>query len=359
MWISTGCGTSPQPLPEDDAFGNIRRSSIEADDPSLIVGAKSNNIIWIKNALLSGEDVNLTDHEGKSALWYAFQYENFDAFKLLLENGADSSWLNHKAVSDSYRKLKLFKMAKEYELVSRIKARPTADLSLFDAYFSEFSNGYYVSDVEAVFGQLVRRDYGKKEWQKFLDKYGRMGQHCYLITGSDLNIRSDPSLESKILGKYMKGERVFARTSQGGWIQTDRGWISTQYAKHIRKTIPVLLPYLQGASRKLGQEYKPYPVIAEESETELQPAESGAQFEETEAEKQPEETELQPAESQVPPELIGKDATDVQKELADVLKNPTLHKLEGFINKYQNKKACQAEVKRAKEEYKKILLRDL
>lgn len=358
LLICSGCATSSQTLP-DEAFDQIRRSPLKASLPPLFAAAKSNNIILIKNLLLSGEDVNRKDHDGKSALWYAFDYENYEAFKVLLENGATPYFLTYEMASGTYSKMELYKLAKEYNLLNRIKNhRNDDDVTVFDAYFSEFSNGHYVSEAEQLFEAVVRRDYGKirtsgsvKDMQQFMEKYSSFGHHCYLIMVSDLNIRAGNSTTAEIIGKYIKGDRVFARVVRDGWIQTDRGWISSQYAKQIKKTIPLLHGYLREISSKTGLSRKPdTPGPATQTGTESR--QMGTES------RQPEIRYQQP--EIVPPKVIrGGKVAAVQKELEAILKHPTLRKLELFINKYKNNKACQFLVKKAKEEYQKLLLGDL
>ncbi len=349
LLICSGCVTSSQTLPEE-AFDQIRRSPIEESLPPLFVAAKSNNIILIKNLLLSGEDVNQEDNYGKSALKYAFDHENYEAFKVLLENSANTYFLTYEMASGTYSKMELYKLAKEYGQLNKIKNRQNYDdVTIFDAYFSEFSNGHYISEAEKLFEEVVKRDYAKikssgsvKEMQQFMEKYSNFGQSCYIIMVSDLNIRANNFKDAEIIGKYIKGDRIFAKAVKYGWIQTDRGWISGQYAKQIKKTIPLLHGYLRKISSKTGFSQKQDKPVPAQTETESQQPKIRYQ-----------EPEI------VPPKVAGEKVMAVQMELETILKHPTLRELETFINKYKNNKACHFLVRKAKSEYQKLLLGDL
>ena len=52
----------------------------------------------------------------------------------------------------------------------------------------------------------------------------------YFITGSELNIRSEASVNGNIVGQYREGDKVVILETSNGWGKTDKGWISMQYA---------------------------------------------------------------------------------------------------------------------------------
>jgi len=312
--------------------------------PTLIVAAKSDDFKLIRDLLVAGANVNVKDDQGRSALWYAFEYESFEAFRALLENGAPPDFMSdYEMDSAAHSKLKFYNLTEEYELFDKIR-RFRNDLTLFDVYFSKFSSGYYLPEVERIFEKIVRNDYNESvssgnaaELQQFVKKYSALGQNYYLVVANDLNIRAGDSVNTLVVGKYTKGERIFARTVKDGWLQTDRGWINAKYAKRIKKSVPVLQPYLQKAALKLGPGYKPPVTRPTEPET------------------------AEPRQKKSEPRRIrsNKKVAEIEKELDRILKNPTLPKLEAFINKYKNNQKYHSVVKRAREKYKMILLRDL
>jgi len=135
----------------------------------------------------------------------------------------------------------------------------------------------------------------------------------------------------------------FAVSKQEAWIQTDRGWISSDYAKQIPKTISVLQPYLRKAEQKLKTIYGTLGI--EQA---------------TDKPRQPEIIPHQPEELEIP--VSGAEdqkALTAENELEELLKHATLPKLEAFINKYKDDNACRFAVRKAREKYKAILLNDL
>ncbi len=330
----------------------------------MIIAAKADDFRLIRDLLRSGADVDVKDDEGKSALWYAFRYESFEAFKTLLESGADIDFpLDHEILADSYEKLKFCKLVEEYDLFNRIKHRQRDVFILFDAYFSKFPNGCYMSEVEEILREIVRNDYrmslgSARKLRQFVGTYSRLGQNCYLIVASDLNIRAGSSINTNRLGKYAKGEIVYALSVKGEWIQTDRGWINAAYARRIKKIIPVLQPYLERAMSKVG----PAPADT----TDLTPSEKPPKPEmdpsETEAETEAEtlEPEMETPKPDIPRKSRKrKKGSEAEGELAKILENPTLPKLEAFINKYRTKRQYDDLTKKARERYRVLLLRDL
>lgn len=51
----------------------------------------------------------------------------------------------------------------------------------------------------------------------------------YVVTGSTLNIRESASTTAKILGGYVKGDKVTILETSNGWGRTNRGWINMNY----------------------------------------------------------------------------------------------------------------------------------
>lgn len=277
-------------VPEDEPFTGdteIRRQG----EATLITAAKSNNARLIASLLLGGSDINMKDSQGRSALQHAFDRGNFEAFKVLLESGASADFpLTYEAAAAAYKKMKLYKLAKEYQMVRQIKVLgKNTDLSIFDAYFSEFSNGYYVTEAERIFKEVIRTDYSKasspKDMQRFAAKYSNLGRNCYVIIGSGLNVRSDSGLDAKKTGGYLKGDLVFAIARKEGWIQTDRGWISTEYVKPVNRSIPTVQTYLRAVEKKLAaapvSSKKTEPQIPKKAETEPRASEPDIQKAET------------------------------------------------------------------------------
>ncbi|OQX22209.1 MAG: hypothetical protein BWK80_31065 [Desulfobacteraceae bacterium IS3] len=363
VMIVSGCAT----VPEDEPFTGdteIRR----AGEATLITAAKSNNARLIASLLLGGSDINMKDNQGKSALQHAFEAGNFEAFKILLESGASADFpLTYEAAATAYKKMKLYKLAKEYQLIRQIKMPgKNTDLSLFDAYFSEFPNGSYTAEAERIFKEVIKSDYQKagslKELQRFAAKYSNLGKNCYLIIGSGLNVRSDSGLNAKKTGGYLKGEQVFAIARKEGWIQTDRGWISTEYVKPVNRSIPTVQTYLRAVEKKIVAPSKKSDSQIPKTEPRVPKSErQTVEIEPRVPESEPSsvETESRIVESELP-ESKGnlKNSPEARKELENILKHPTLPKLEEFINKYKDDNASYLLVKKAKEEYKKILLHE-
>ncbi len=360
VMIVSGCAAVPEP--ETEPFTGDREIRREGE-ATLITAAKSNNARLIASLMLGGSDINMKDRQGKSALQHAFEAGNFEAFKILLESGASADFpLTYEAAATAYKKMKLYRLAKEYQLVRQIKMLgKNTDLSIFDAYFSEFSNGYYVTEVERIFREVINADYYKaaslKELQRFTAKYSNLGRNCYVIIGSGLNVRSDSGLNAKKTGGYLKGDCVFAIAQKEGWIQTDRGWISTEYVKPVNRGIPMVQTYLRAVEKKLAAAPVSSKNPVSSKKTDFQIPKTEARLPKPEPQKA--ETESRISEAELT-ENKGdmKNNPDVRKELDTILKHPTLPKLEEFISKYKDDKACSQLVKKAKEAYKKILLHE-
>lgn len=302
----------------------------------LMAAAKNNNFKVVKKLLENGAEIGAKDNFRLSALWYAFDYESFDAFKILLESGAKLDFpLSFKTASTIYKKKKLYKLAKEHIWLNRIRRRNSSDLSLFNAYFSEFPDGYYASEVTKTFNEVVKRDYNKikhsasvSELRQFISKYSKIGNNCYVVTASTLNIRSGNSVNTKKTGEYRKGDRICAKTDENGWIRTDRGWISKKYTKPGTMNIPVVRSYISEVSDKIRRI------------------------------EQKKKIQAQQAEIQAQKKKVEDKTAKVQKELDDLSEKADLSKLEEFINKYKKNKEYRSIVEKAREKYKAILLGD-
>lgn len=51
----------------------------------------------------------------------------------------------------------------------------------------------------------------------------------YVVTGSTLNIRESASTTAKVLGGYVRGDKVVILETSNGWGRTNRGWINMSY----------------------------------------------------------------------------------------------------------------------------------
>jgi N-acetylmuramoyl-L-alanine amidase CwlA len=53
----------------------------------------------------------------------------------------------------------------------------------------------------------------------------------YIVTANVLNIREKPLATSAKVGEYKKDEKIIALDTQGSWLKTDKGWVSSTYTK--------------------------------------------------------------------------------------------------------------------------------
>jgi len=306
----------------------------------LMTAAKSNNFRLIRTLLANGADIDDKDDFRKSAIWYAYDYESFDAFKILLENGASIDFpLDYDNAPTLYKKRNLYKLAKEHSLLKKIRHNPD-DPAVFNSYFSEFSDGYYLSEIEKIFEDMVEKDYhavesssSPVELQRFLNKYSGIGKKYYVVTVDTLNIRVSDSADAEKTGMYLKGDKLYAVTDKAGWIQTDRGWVSKTYIKPITKRISILSEYIQNAEDKLGKLRK------------------------TKTEK-PENIKPENTGIEVPKQIPESRIEQAEKELDNLIKDATLSQLEEFINRYKDTPEYRNIVERAKSAYRKILLHE-
>ncbi len=343
----------------------------------LMLAVRADQTAIVDLLLEKGADVTIRDNKGYTALWHAFQRENAAAFRKILERGAPTArFLDaHDPADLPPAKRRLFRLAAEYDMVKRLKRRNGGEnLRYYDTYFSKFPRGHYVDAVERMLGRTIAADFQEVEnegsvaaLQRFIQKYDQLGQRSFLVTASTLNIRSANSIRSAKVGEYEKGDVVYALTLQDRWVQTERGWVSRTYLKRIQRRIPVTIPYLQKASQKIDGVRKsrttPYRPPARRVKPKVRkktPPPSPPVVREEPPEEKPPEPEMTPEPAPPPAQPEEPDQPDqpagARQELAGILERPTLERLEAFILKYKDQPAQQALVRRARKEYRSILL---
>ena len=57
----------------------------------------------------------------------------------------------------------------------------------------------------------------------------------YIVNTNSLLIRKKPNLKSKIIGRYMDMDEIFALIEKDGWVKTPKGWVSKQYLIKIKE----------------------------------------------------------------------------------------------------------------------------
>ncbi len=113
----------------------------------LMTAAKSNDFRLIRTLLANGADIDAKDDFRKSAIWYAYDYESFDAFKILLENGAKIDFsMNYDNAPTLYKKRNLYKLAKEYSLLTKIRYNPNDPWCIEYLFFGIFRRILFVRD---------------------------------------------------------------------------------------------------------------------------------------------------------------------------------------------------------------------
>ncbi len=68
----------------------------------------------------------------------------------------------------------------------------------------------------------------------FIEKHSRRtasGDECFVVTASSLNIRKRHYGNADNVGVYSQGDVVCRQATYDGWVQTDKGWISSKYLK--------------------------------------------------------------------------------------------------------------------------------
>ena len=360
----------------------------------LMASAETNNLKVMQSLIMNGADVNLKDDAGKSALWYAFQNDSSNAFKMLLENNAKLDFTLPQAQGLNRNKRKMMNLAGEYREYKQIKnQRYTGDLSAFDSYLSKYGKGAYRAEVMKILKQIVHEEYKRTEqadspdaYRNFINRYSGLGGNCYVVTASTLNIRADADIESETVGSYKRGETVCAGAEKFGWIETGDGWISKTYTNPIKNRIPAVEPYLARASGKLkmidarrAAVKKRYPGKSATPVTKKRPEPVTAKRVEKPEEKAtptPAAPKAKPAETETPILTLESDPptapkakpveipfdedpmTQAQRELDEVIKEPTKAKLKAFIRKYKDSPEYDTIVKEARKVYMRISLGD-
>lgn len=341
----------------------------------LMMAASSNQPQMIDLLLAKGADPAAKDNQGRTALWHAMSAENTAGFVKILERGAPTDGVvdGHDPGALPPAKLRLFRLAAEHDLVQQIKRRGDGDLRLFDTYFSKFPRGRYLVEVEKTLGRTIAADWRDVEkdgsvgvLQRFIDRYGQLGQRSFLVTASMLNIRSANSTDASKVGEYEKGDVIYAEIIQDDWIQTDRGWVSRAYLKQIRRRIPAIVPYIEKASAKIESarkirvraEQPPArriaPKVRKKSQPTSRPETPAASVKPA---PQPKPTPQVKPTAPTPTRTASPEiSSNANKELDAILARPTLEALEAFIIKYKDQADKKTLVTRARREYRAILL---
>lgn len=385
-FLSSGCATDSKDSVKKEAAAPVETMKDSYDTDVWMRAAKRNNFSEIKIMLQKGFDINTRDQDGKTALDYAFMNDHFETYKILLENGAEtSSVVDFNSTTESKDKRKMYILTQEYDLYQRILNRTDKDdLKIFDLYFSLYPQGFYTVDVERMLETIVKKDYEKIEsttyvpyLKSFVDKYSQLGKNGYVITSTGLHARKNNTPYSEVTGYFREGDRVYAAAKKDGWLKTNKGWINAVFTENLSSTIPVLTPYLSKISQKLARtatlkpvEPKPSTpkVIKKQPQTLSKPAEKKIV---ESSEPTPEKVQPAPKEPQAEPavekieekpaqlkETVSKPgpASPAEKELDIILQDPTLEKLEIFIRKYESVEKYKYLVERARIKYKSILL---
>lgn len=83
-----------------------------------------------------------------------------------------------------------------------------------------------------VFIEDIKKELGIQETNKVT--VPPQTQKIGVITADVLNIRESIGTNSKIVGKYKKGDKVDILEYKTGWMRTPKGWVSGQYIKRIQ-----------------------------------------------------------------------------------------------------------------------------
>lgn len=341
----------------------------------LMVAAGEGRIDMIRILLQYNATIDLKNHAGKTALDIARENDQFAAFKLLMEKGANTS--RYRANADDKAADRYTELVREYRTVRRIATTPS-DIPLreFDAYFSFHANGAYAEQMAELLEDNLKKDYsalgeppdpGKAA--AFVRKYGEFGKNLFIIDANLLNIRQSPTAASARAGAYKRSEIVYALQKEGNWLKTDRGWISRQYARNVHRHVPVVSEYLEKAKAIAGAP-RPEPVrrrsaVPPKRRTERS-ADTLPETPSTAMDDPPIPPEV--AEEPVPPEeaapstvaegppMLPTVREKAALELETIRKSPTLPALEAFILKYKDKPGMSRLVESARGLYKTLLL---
>ncbi len=352
----------------------------------LMIAAAENDLQVVEALIFNGADVHLKDNSGKSALWRAYDNDGFEVFRKLLESGARIDFSFDSKSAATVPKMKMIRLAREYTLFKRIQNAPAdVPLSAFDAYFTAYPNGVYRNQVENQLKKRIEGDFRSirysnsiKELESFLNRYRELGRNQYVVTANTLNVRARSSIDSKIVGEYKRGDRVYAKENQFGWLRTDKGWISGIYAKRIVEPISVIRPYILSVSHKVkGLKEKesrkvkvkrPLPrtrskpealeTVSAESrrETGEQSAKPDSSGDMKPASGEPEQSAGPESEFDISNIEIENPVASAQKELDKILENPTQEKLKAFIKKYGKDPELHSVVNKARDHYFPLLM---
>lgn len=105
-------------------------------------------------------------------------------------------------------------------------------------------DGKYVAKKKGVWGVLtVNEELFSKENTDYVpeteDLSSKIGKYKVKTSGSSLNMRENPDINSKIVTKITNGEIIFVTEMKPGWAYTvynsKKGWVSTEYIVFVEK----------------------------------------------------------------------------------------------------------------------------
>lgn len=340
-----GCAGGPDATKTESHIGAIQDGwDVNRPDAGgytpLMRAAAENRVGAIKQLLDAGADIYDRTPDGATAIDLAYQASAFDAFKLLLENGAvaslDLAFGKYLDASDPRKRF--FAVLEEFPLYSSLRTTARGEeIIAFDRYFSSFSSGMYRNDAEALFYaflnhhiQTIEENRDQSNAQSMKNHLEEMGTRLFKVTASALNIRQDNTLRAPIVGKYEKGESVYAEHVGDQWVRTDQGWVSKRHLVRIGAKIPEIDIYMERLA-----------AIAS-SRTDL--------TKKTRHSKKRGNTSPKP--------VTGSQPNRFGKELDRIMETPDKAALEQFILDYRDNPNAAGAVRRAKDAYKQILLSD-
>lgn len=306
---------------------------------SLIKAVESGDIKLVELILSYGASPDIKDHHGKTAFHVAFEAEQKDIFKRLLDHGhpnpedfcrIPSTKIQHQMQS----------MIKEKKLIDQMKSLRAHHIPLFDQYFSEFPSGVYYSTAKDLFKKFVEMDFdiikqsaSRSRVKRFIENYSNMGKNAYQITSDTVAIQTSRSEDGEIIGTYLKNDRIYAYQIVDGWIKTDMGWIRKKNTIPVSTTIPIIESYIKESQAILARLNRSISLTTYENSPVLNKGEW--------------------IQHNPKSRLVDK----AQKELEEILRDPSISKLEEYIIMYQSDSDCQELIKTARETYKQLLLK--
>lgn len=109
----------------------------------------------------------------------------------------------------------------------------------------EYSEYRYEPNKANPFSLLLENDkHEKLDLKKYSEmdienvqpvKTNNIKSLCYVVEATTLNIRETNSVQSNILGSYIKGDVICEKESEGHWVRTEDGWVSKQYLTDKRE----------------------------------------------------------------------------------------------------------------------------